>query len=194
MDSFRWASKSMFCSKLPLLFINSAVSCHQLPIFPWIQQFLAIFFFLFLYCFIFIFYFFAFLIVRLPTACSCFLEPVHGYLGRVRRSEGRDFEDRLGLSSDQSLNQENILYRQDYVEGSQRRAQVEDQGNSSSNNFFNVSLASFVQPISRSNANSWNKSDMIKNLCAFDKDRITRKARKLNEYCRSNHASSWFDS
>ena len=146
----------------------------------WIQQFLAISC-LFLHefsSFLPSFFFFAILIVRLPTACSCFLEPVHGYLGRVRRSEERDFEDQLGFSNDQSLNQENIFYHQDYLEGSQRRAQVEDKDISSSNSFFNVSLASFVQPISRSNANSWNKSDMIKNLCAFDNKRISRKARK----------------
>ena len=175
MDSFRWASKSMFCSKSPFTF-------HEF------SSFLPSF----LFCFI--FYFFAILIVRLPTACSCFLEPVHGYLGRVRRSEERDFEDQLGFSNDQSLNQENIFYHQDYVEGSQRRAQVEDKDISSSNSFFNVSLASFVQPISRSNANSWNKSDMIKNLCAFDNKRISRKARKLYEYCSSNHTSFWFNS
>ena len=153
----------------------------------WIQQFLAICFFLFYFvCFSSFFYFFGILIFRLPTACSCFLEPVHGYLGRVRRSEGRDFEDRLGFSNDQSLNKENIFY---HKEGRQGRAQGEDQDISSSNSLFNVSLASFVQPISRSNANSWNKSDMIKNLCAFDNNRISRKARKLYEYCRSNRKS-----
>ena len=144
----------MFCSKSPFTFhefsgflpsvayfsMNSAVSCH------------LFYFVLFLY--LHFFYFFVILIFRLPTACSCFLEPVHGYLGRVRRSEERDFESQLGFSNDQSLNQENIFYHQDYVEGSQRRAQVEDKDISSSNSFFNVSLASFVQPISRSNANS----------------------------------------
>ena len=42
-------------------------------------------------------------ISRLPTACSCFLEPTHGYLARVRRSGANYLGDEqltdLGQSS-----------------------------------------------------------------------------------------------
>ena len=43
---------------------------------------------------------------RLPTACSCFLEPAHGYLARVRRSGAGNYlrdEQHLDLKSDPRL-------------------------------------------------------------------------------------------
>ena len=125
----------MFCSKSPFTF-------HEF------SSFLPSFFFLFYFA---LFLFLCHLNCQAADCMQLLLRAGPRLL--VRRSEGRDFEDPLGLSNDQSLNKEKVFFHQDVVEGSQRRAQVEDKDISSSNSFFNLSLASFVQPISRSNAN-----------------------------------------
>ena len=63
---------------------------------------------------------------RLPTACSCFLEPAHGYLARVRRSGNYLGNEELGPDLSHKLRRTSLTDSQTGLETGKRDEEEEE--------------------------------------------------------------------